>query len=143
MVLVSALAALLLAASMSAPRPAEAASLVLDFPDLKPQGQVTVALFANDTAWRGRKQAVRTAQIQLADAGAQARFEGLAPGVYGVMAYHDRNANGRLDTLPIGLPIEPYGFSRNARGAFGPPAWEAAAVRIEAGESRTEQIRLR
>ena len=142
MVLVSALTALLLAASTSAPGPAEAASLVLDFPDLKPQGQVTVALFANDTAWRGRKQAVRTAQIQLADAGAQARFEGLAPGVYGVMAYHDRNANGRLDTLPIGLPVEPYGFSNNARATFGPPAWRAA--RFTAGPGQTvQQIRLR
>ena len=142
MVQVLALAgAVVLAAS--GPQAAGGATLVIDFPNLRPVGQVTVAVFANEIAWKGRKQAVRTAQVPLTGPAVQVRFEGLAPGSYGVMAYHDRNANGRLDTLPIGLPTESYGFSRNARGSFGPPAWSAASIAVSEGETRTEQIRLR
>jgi uncharacterized protein (DUF2141 family) len=66
----------------------------------------------------------------------------LPPGDYAVMAYHDRNASGRLDTLPVGLPTEPYGFSNNNRGMFGPPAWRAAAFRL-AGPGARQVIRLR
>jgi len=53
------------------------------------------------------------------------------PGVYAVAAVHDLNGNGRLDTNFLGMPKEPYGFSRAARGRFGPPSFEDAALRLE------------
>jgi fermentation-respiration switch protein FrsA (DUF1100 family) len=49
------------------------------------------------------------------------------------VAYHDRDADGRLDTLPIGLPLEPYAISRDAPARFGPPAWRAAAFHLVPG----------
>ena len=41
--------------------------------------------------------------------------------------FHDENNNGILDTNLFGLPTEPYGFSNNARGRFGPPSYDKAA----------------
>lgn len=117
-------------------------SLVLHFDDLAPRGQVQVALFAGEAEWNGRARALRSATVQVSGQGAEVRFEALPPGTYGVMAYHDRNANGRLDTLPIGLPTEPYGFSNNARGTFGPPAWRAASFSLAPGEVKSLTIRL-
>jgi len=61
---------------------------------------------------------------------AQWRFS-VPPGVYAVAAIHDRNGNGRLDTNLLGMPKEPYGFSRAARGRFGPPSFEDAAFVVE------------
>ncbi len=58
------------------------------------------------------------------------------------MAFHDVDSDGRLDTLPIGLPTEPYGFSNNARGTFGPPAWRQATFGLTTGGAR-QVIRLR
>ena len=55
-----------------------------------------------------------------------------APGTYAIKAYHDRNGNGRLDTGAFGAPVEPYGFSNDARGTFGPPPFTAATFTLPA-----------
>ncbi|MEM9739018.1 MAG: DUF2141 domain-containing protein [Pseudomonadota bacterium] len=62
-------------------------------------------------------------------------IEGLAPGEYGLKLYHDVDDDGRMDTNPFGMPTEPYGFSNNARGRFGPAKWEAARFEIKTGEN--------
>ncbi len=50
-------------------------------------------------------------------------FERLA-----IAAHHDRNDNGKLDKNALGIPTEPYGFSNNPRGMFGPPSFEQSAI---------------
>jgi len=50
----------------------------------------------------------------------------LPHGEYAIKVYHDENSNNELDTRIFGIPIERYGFSNNARGAFGPPKYEDA-----------------
>lgn len=63
-------------------------------------------------------------------------------GTWAVLAYQDENGNGELDRNFIGIPKEPYGFSRDARSKFGPPGFEDAA--IEVGEVQaTTTVRLR
>jgi len=37
------------------------------------------------------------------------------------VSYQDLNSNNELDTNLFGVPTEPYGFSNNAKGRFGPP----------------------
>jgi len=54
-------------------------------------------------------------------------FHDLAAGKYAVASYHDENGNGKLDTNSLGIPTEGYGFSNNAQGNFGPPAFAQAA----------------
>jgi uncharacterized protein (DUF2141 family) len=63
---------------------------------------------------------------------AVAVFHGLAAGRYAVAAYQDLNRNGKLDKNFLGLPTEPYGFSKDARGSLGPPSFDAAAVDVPA-----------
>ena len=61
-------------------------------------------------------------------------FEELSPGRYAVAVYHDVNGNGRLDTVPPGLPTEPYGFSNDV-GRFRPPSFDAALVGVGEGST--------
>ena len=56
------------------------------------------------------------------------RFEGLKAGRYAVAMYHDVDGDESLDTNMLGIPREPYGFSNNAVGRFGPPSFDDAAV---------------
>lgn len=49
-------------------------------------------------------------------------------GMAAVAVFQDLDGNGVLTRNVVGLPMEPYGFSRNARATFGPPKFEAAAV---------------
>lgn len=58
------------------------------------------------------------------------RVTGLAPGTYAVAVFHDENGNGAFDRGFLGIPLEDYGFSNDARGFFGAPSFEAAAVAV-------------
>lgn len=52
-------------------------------------------------------------------------------GNYAVSIFHDLNGNGKLDASTIGIPKEPYGFSNDARGRFGPPKFKDANFRLD------------
>ena len=54
-------------------------------------------------------------------------------GTWAVLAYQDENENNELDRNFIGIPKENYGFSRDARGKFGPPGFEDAAIEVKDG----------
>jgi len=56
-------------------------------------------------------------------------FEGVSQGDYAVSAFQDVNDNGILDQGAFGIPDEPYGFSRGARGRFGAPEFTDASFR--------------
>jgi len=58
-------------------------------------------------------------------------FNDLPPGHYAAVAFQDVNGNGKLDKNFLGFPKEPYGFSNNARGTAGPPAFSDAAVTLD------------
>jgi uncharacterized protein (DUF2141 family) len=58
-------------------------------------------------------------------------FKDVPPGKYAASAFHDVNGNEKLDTNFVGMPVEPYGFSRDARGTFGPPSFEDAMIKID------------
>ena len=46
-------------------------------------------------------------------------------GEYAVSLYHDENSNEILDRNLAGIPVEPYGFSNNAKPALGMPRYDA------------------
>lgn len=58
-------------------------------------------------------------------------FNDIPFGVYAVKVFHDENENGELDSNFMHIPQEPYGFSNNARGTFGPASWEDAKFEIK------------
>lgn len=54
----------------------------------------------------------------------------LPEGDYAVRVMHDVNNNEELDTNFVGLPTEPYAFSNNVTGNFGPPHWNDVKFRL-------------
>ncbi len=46
-----------------------------------------------------------------------------------IAVFQDLNGDGKLTKNSFGLPIEPYGFSNNARSTFGPPSFSQSAFR--------------
>jgi hypothetical protein len=53
-----------------------------------------------------------------------------------------RDDNERIDLGFLGVPKEGLGVSRDARGTFGPPSFDAAKLALTAGEKRTVSIRV-
>jgi len=102
------------------------------------QGAVRVAMFRDAAGWLKPDAAIR-ADIAALDSvsGTSVTFvyPDLPAGRYALSIFHDVNNDGKLGTNPAGIPIEPYGFSRDARGRFGPPAFDDAAIDVQ-GDQR-------
>lgn len=56
----------------------------------------------------------------------------------GIAIFQDLNGDGKLTKNGFGLPIEPYGFSNNARSTFGPPSFSQAAFKASEKTSPIE-----
>ena len=61
----------------------------------------------------------------------------LDPGEYGVRVMHDENDNNELDANFVGMPTEPWGFSNDAVGSFGPPKWQDVKFTVSGDTSIT------
>ncbi|MDZ4692473.1 DUF2141 domain-containing protein [Terricaulis sp.] len=109
-------------------------ALTVQLSGLEPQGAVMIQIFASETAYAAG-QAASAQRVVVDGATEEARFEGLAPGQYAVRLFHDVNGDGRFNTNPFGIPTEPFAFSNNARGTFGPASWSQAAFALNAGEN--------
>ena len=57
-------------------------------------------------------------------------IDNVPKGTWAVLVYQDENQNNKLDRNFIGMPTENYAFSRDARGKFGPPDFNDAAIEI-------------
>jgi uncharacterized protein (DUF2141 family) len=62
-------------------------------------------------------------------------FKDLPPGRYAIESFQDENENGKMDMSWLGLPLEPYGFSRDARPFLSKPGFNAVAFTLAPGEN--------
>lgn len=111
--------------AMVAAGTADAADLTIEF-SLKAagNGQVFVSVYSSAADWM--KKPVKSLKIAPTGDAATAVVADLPPGDYAVSAFHDSNGNGKLDANFLKIPNEPYGFSNNASGSFGPPSFDQA-----------------
>lgn len=132
----------LLPLSLAIAASAQAADLSLEVQGLKStEGEVLVAVFQTAQGWLRQPVATRRSSAATAAGGRLTlNLSGLPDGPLALSIVHDLNANGRLDMNPMGMPVEPYAFSNNAAGGFGPPRFEAAQISPKPGE--TVAVRL-
>ncbi len=116
--------------------PACAASLTVTVAGIdKKGGDLHVALY-NEALWPD-DDAKPLADIVVPAMAPQTAvtFKDVAPGVYGVKTYLDANRNGEFDQGAFGLPLERYGFSRDAKPGLSAPWFERVSFPVKAGEN--------
>ncbi len=131
-----ALAAALLLLTQTGPADS---TLVVTFETGARTGSVMVALYDSEASY-GAGPAVAQAVVP-ASGEVVARFENLPAGDYAVKAFHDVDGDGRMNTNPFGIPIEPYAFSNNAVGNMGPARWAAARFPVSGQTAQTISLR--
>ncbi len=135
-------ASLCLALAAWAPSSGWALTLTVELHGLRghkgEQGHLLGALY--DAAGTWLKQVRATAKVA-ADGSHSLVFADLPEGSYALAVFQDLNANDKLDTNLVGIPAEPYGFSRDAQGSFGPPKFEDAVVTLTADTVLRIQLR--
>jgi len=130
---------LALAAAFCAAASASAASIEVRVQGVTAKGKVLVAVcdkntFLKDCAYSGSAPAKAGETV--------VNVDGVPAGSWAVLSYQDENDNGKLDRNVLGIPKEPYAFSRDARGRFGPPSFEDAAFELR-DEKAVTTIKLR
>jgi uncharacterized protein (DUF2141 family) len=130
------------AAEISAQSADAPASLVIRLDGLRPDGTLRLAVFDQPQGFPRQDKATRRFTVEAADATRELVIGDLPRGTLAVAVFQDLNRDGVLNQGAFGVPSEPYGFSNNARGAFGPPTFESAAFRILA-EQQALEIHIR
>lgn len=106
----------------------------------KNKGKIMLAVYAeaenflSEITYRSIQQAVDQSGV------VTLKIADLPYGTYAISLYHDENNNGEMDANFMKIPKEPYGFSNNARGMFGPPKFEEAQFSFS---NTDQQIRIK
>src|SRR5688572_10781370 len=78
------------------------------------KGQISLELLdANNQSVKSARDSIKNRKCTII-------LDNLKDGKYAIRYIHDENANGKLDTNWMGIPVEGYGFSNDAYGTFGP-----------------------
>jgi uncharacterized protein (DUF2141 family) len=91
-------------------------------------GNIRVGLFTNNEDFL--KKAKEGKVVKASTDEVIVVFTNLTSGEYAVSVIHDQNNNGELDYGFMRIPKEPYGFSNDATGNFGPPSFEKAKLQV-------------
>jgi uncharacterized protein (DUF2141 family) len=127
---------------MMAPHSAEAANVdvtvhVVGIANQK--GEVFAALY-DEAGWKA-DHALSSAHVPVNSSDLTIKLTVAAPGKYAIKMFQDLHGTGELHTNFIGIPDEPYAFSNNATGSFGPPSFDASAFDVgPEGAAQTIQL---
>ena len=94
------------------------------------KGVVQYGLYNTAETFPGRDGRVAKGEVRASQDGVKIVIKGLKPGYYAVAAFHDENLNDSFDQGFLGIPLENYGFSNDARGFFKAPDFEDARFSV-------------
>ncbi|MFV8834705.1 DUF2141 domain-containing protein [Aquisalimonas sp.] len=104
-------------------------------------GHLMVALYDDEAAFDARDGAVEEIRKSVDGECVVLTFTGVSAGDYAIAAFQDLDGDGELNTNLVGMPREPWGFSRDASGGMGPPDFGDAAFTVD-GDAVDMSIRL-
>lgn len=128
---------ILLAALMAVlPLAASAATLTVRVENIdKKGGDLHVALY-DEASWpNDDAKPVADMVVPAVPPETIVAFKDIAPGVYGVKTYQDANRNGKFDQNWLGLPLERYGFSNDARPVLSSPGFDKTRFAVSDGKN--------
>ena len=102
------------------------------------KGTVRMALYGGEKNFL--KSPIDKKEVKVSGNSVTVVFENLKLDDYGISVFHDVDDNKKLDKGFMGVPNEPYGFSNNARGQFGPPAFEKAKISVSANTKASIKV---
>ncbi len=118
----------------------DAADLTVRLGRVPAQGRIVVMLFDSPEGFEDFRAPVRLESFDVRE-DVLPVLRDVPSGDYALVVFHDENDNRRVDVNFIGIPREPIGFA-NAYRPKGPPGFERAVLRIEAGQPRAVDVVL-
>jgi uncharacterized protein (DUF2141 family) len=101
---------------------------------------IRVAVFDEPAGFPTRRNAIVLLSSNSGKSSTDLVIDDLALGTYAIAVFQDFNGDGVLNKGTFGVPCEPYGFSNNARGLFGPPSFQSAAFNLSHDQCEIEIV---
>ena len=118
------------------PLAASAATLTVKVENVGKIGGVLRLSLYNEASWSNdESEPIASANVPAVPPQTTVTFKDLAPGIYGVKTYQDANRNGKFDQNWLGLPLERYGFSNDARPRLSEPSFDRTKFTLSDGET--------
>jgi uncharacterized protein (DUF2141 family) len=117
------------------------ATLEIHVRNVSPRGGIMRLGLYDAAGYPDDKAPVASADVAAMPGQTVITLKNLVPGTYAIEAYQDTNSNDRMDKSWIGLPMEPYGFSRDARPVLSKPAFDRVKFTIAPG-ANVQVLRL-
>lgn len=89
-------------------------------------GQIRIGVYNSDGSFPEKGKEFKGIERKVSGGSQTITFELPNKKNYAIAVYHDKNNNRNLDKNLMGMPVEKYGFSNNARGTFSAPSFEEA-----------------
>ena len=116
--------------------PAFAADLTIRVGNVLPSGGVLRMGLYNEALYPDdESKPIATADIAAVSPDTVVTLHNVPPGIYAIQAFQDLNSNNKMDTTWLGLPLEPFGFSRDAKPFLSKPSFDEVKFAVAAGEN--------
>lgn len=100
-----------------------------------PYGEVGCSLFASPEGFPMDASKAETHWMLVQSPTVQCEFRDLTEGEYAFSIAHDQNANRKVDTNFLGIPLEQWGVSNNARPLMRAPKFNEAKFLVKKDSS--------
>ncbi|MCB0547272.1 MAG: DUF2141 domain-containing protein [Phaeodactylibacter sp.] len=116
---------------------AENGQLIIEVNNVKEaKGTIWVGIYDSQENYLVKEKAiVQGFKVERAGA-ARYSIPGLPFGTYAVALFHDTNDNGELDRNFLGIPTEPFAFSRPPRTKWRLPSFKEVSFQFTANSQR-------
>ena len=116
--------------------PVQAATLTVHVGNISPKGGILHVALYNEKQWPDNDaKPIADMVVPAVAPMTTVVMKDVVPGVYGIKSFQDANKNGEFDQDFIGLPMERYGFSRDARPYFSAPSFDRTKFTVPDGAS--------
>ncbi len=107
------------------------------------QGTLMLQLYKDSTLFpNGHPQKEFIKEKKVDSSKAVFVFDNLPDGNYAMAIFQDINGDRLLNTKKFGIPAEPFAFSNNALGKFGPPHFIQAQFILDGASNHQQEMSL-
>ena len=110
------------------------ATLTIHVQNVSVGGTVRLGLYDEVNYPDDKSKPVASADVKAVPGETLIVLRDVPPGVYAIETYQDINDNDRMDTTWLGLPLEPYGFSRDVHPFLSKPPFSKVKFKLAEGE---------
>ena len=106
----------------------------------KTEGYLKIAIYNDAENFLEKDNALKTYNVKVTKQTSTFTIKDLPKGEYAVAVYHDENSDKQCNRNFLGIPSEPYGFSKNFVPIFNKPSFEDC--KIDLNDSTSIKIEL-